>query len=420
MVPGCIRDCNSHAAGNPEEVELKGALSGIGVLDLSGGGPASIAARILGDMGADVIAINSPPGAKSKGVGAGVPFMKGVDAPVHLDSLRNTKNVGINLKSPEGQRLFQELALTTDVVIESFRPGVMDRLGLGYDILSQRNPRIIFCSVTGYGQEGPYRDLPGHDANYAAMGGVLGLIGYSPDSPPVLVQNFLADVTAAVLWVTVGILLAVRARELTGRGQRVDVSMTDGVTFLLSSIPEVGEYFLRGIVPQRGSTFLGGSHPSYAVYQTADKKWLTIGALEPHFWRNLCQALRREDLTAKQYASSPTKEEVFDELRTIFKTKTRDEWFEQLSAADVPVGKVLDMDEVFSDPHLAERGMMVELDHPRWGRIRQIGLPIRLSDTPWEVRIPPARLGDQTNEVMTDLGYSKDDIERLRHKGVIC
>lgn len=394
---------------------MASALSGMKVLDLAGIGPASFAAMMLGDMGADVLKINMPPGAGDRGVGGGMTFVDGFDP----GTLRNKRNMAINLKTEAGQHLFHQLAEKADIIIEAFRPGVMDRLGVGFETIYKINPRIIFCSVSGYGQDGPYRDLVGHDNNYASMGGALGLIGYSADEPPVMVQTVLADMTTGVLQSAVGILLAICAREKTGRGQQVDISLTDGVVFLLNGVPEAAEYLMSGVVPKRGQGIFGGNQPAYAVYQTSDYKYLTLGCLEPHFWLKLCEILGRQDLIPHQYAESPKKEEVFDDLKQIFRTKNRDEWFELLSKADVPVGKVLDTDEVFSDPNVLHRQMVFEVDHPRFGKMRQIGFPIKLSDTPWEVRMPAASLGEHTNEVLSSIGYSQDDIDAFRKDRVI-
>ncbi len=398
---------------------MTSALSGIKVLDLTGIGPSSFAAQILGDMGSEVIKINPIPGGASTGVGQGVDFI-GMDAPSYYDTLRNKKNTGINLKTQAGQRLFRQLAERADVIIESFRPGKMDRLGLGYEAVKKINPKIIYCAVSGYGQESPYRDLAGHDANYAGMGGALGLVGYSKDTHPVVAQNALADFTTAILQAVIGVLLAICARERTGRGQMVDIAMTDGVVSLLNIIPEVGEYLLKGTLPQRGQGLFSGTHPFYAVYRTADDRYLTVCPIEPHFWKNLCQALGREDLIPHQFEPAPKKDEMFEELQKIFRTKSRDEWFEVLTRADVPVGKVLSIEEVFSDPHVLHRRMIMEIEHPRHGKIKQIGFPIKLSDTPWQVRIPPARLGEHTDEILSDLGYSQDEIEDLRQQAVVC
>jgi crotonobetainyl-CoA:carnitine CoA-transferase CaiB-like acyl-CoA transferase len=248
---------------------MTSALEGIKVLDITGMGPASYAAQILGDTGAEVIKISQPPKNASRGVGQGVEFMKGMDASVSFDTLRNKKNVGINLKTETGHDLFSRMAETSDVIIESFRPGVMDRLGLGYEEMARINPRIIYCSVSGYGQDSPYRDLPGHDANYAGMGGALGIIGHSKDEPPVFAQNIVADFTTAILQAAIGILLAVCARERTGRGQLVDVSMTDGVLSTLNIVPEAMDVLIRGAVPKRGEGLFSGTQPWYSVYQTA-------------------------------------------------------------------------------------------------------------------------------------------------------
>jgi len=372
-------------------------------------------------MGADVIKINPVPGGMKKGVGKGVDFVEGLDASAYFDTIRNKKNVGINLKTEAGQGIFRRLAETADVIIESFRPGVMDRLGLGYEEIKQVNERIIYCSVSGYGQDSPYRDLSGHDANYAGMGGALGLVGYSKDTKPVVAQNALADYSTAVLQAVIGILLAVCAREKTGRGQWVDIAMTDGVVALLSIIPEVGEYLLKGaVVTQRGEGLFSGTQPSYAVYLTRDNKYLSVCPLEPHFWKNLCRALEREDLIPLQFSTGLKKKEVFNELQKIFSTRTRDEWFEILTRADVPVGKVLDLEEAFTDPNVLHRQMVVEMEHFRHGKIKQIGFPIKLSETPWEIRISAARLGEHTDEVLLDLGYSREEIDDFRGQSVVC
>jgi crotonobetainyl-CoA:carnitine CoA-transferase CaiB-like acyl-CoA transferase len=383
-------------------------------------GPTSIAAMMLGDMGADVVKISMPPKAGNRGVGGGIDYDELPERPAFdLECLRNKRNLALNLKTEAGRDLFYKLAETADVIIESFRPGVMDRLGVGYDTVAKKNPEIIFCSVSGYGQNGPYRNLPGHDANYAGMGGALGLVGNSNDEPPVMAQNTYADMTGAILQAVIGILSAICARGNTGKGQWVDISMTDSVVFTLSTIPEVAEHLLRGTVPRRGETIFGGTQPWYSVYRTADGKYLSLCPLEPHFWGNLCKALDREDLLVYLYDMGPRMEELYEELRGIFQTKTRDEWFELLSKADVPAGKVQDIDEVFSDPHMRHRQMVIEVDHPQHGKTKQIGFPVKLSDTPWKVRLPVALMGEHTDEVLSELGCSEDEISKLREDGVI-
>jgi crotonobetainyl-CoA:carnitine CoA-transferase CaiB-like acyl-CoA transferase len=404
--------------------KLASALSGIKVLDITGLGPASLVSMTMGDMGAEVLKIDMPPGGGHRGVGDGLAYFPESDEEsermtAHMATNRNKKNLALNLRTEAGQAIFHKLARTYDVVIESFRPGVMDRMNVGYQNLAQINPRIIYCSVSGYGQDGPYRSFPGHDANYSGMGGVLGLTGERHDDPPVIALNVVADMAVAYLNATIGVLLAICARERTGRGQLVDISMTDGVVSLLAGVPGAVEYFYSGVVPRRGETMTSGTVPFYAVYQTKDDKYLSLCSIEPRFWQNLCRALDREDLTPYEFAPSPKKDKVFSELKQIFLTKTRDEWFDLLSKADVPVGKVLDLDEVFRDPQVIQRQMLLEIDHPRFGKVKQVGIGIKLSDTPGEVRSLAARLGKHTEEVLSGLGYSQAEIEKLRQDGVV-
>ena len=403
---------------------MASALEGIKVLDLTGLGPASMAAMMLGDMGADVIKIDMPPGVTERGVGRGYGSPPEVGDEIqrvfaNMAFNRNKKNLALNLRTEAGQRIFHKLAETSDVIIEGFRPGVMQRLGVGYESISRINPRIIFCSVSGYGQDGPYRDFPGHDPNYTAIGGVLSLVGESADTPPVLPLNISADLGAAVFQTVIGILLSLCARERTGRGQLVDISMTDGVVFLLAFIPGAAEYFGTGVVPKRGQTLTSGTEPYCAVYKTKDSKYISLCPLEPHFWRNLCRVLERDDLIPLQFAAGPQKDEVFHDLRQIFSTKTREEWFDLLTKADVPVGKVLDLDEVFSDPQVLHRQMVIEVNHPKFGKVKQMGFSIKLSDTPGKIRSLPSTLGQHTNEMLLSLGYSQEEIEKLRQEQVV-
>ena len=399
------------------------ALDGIKVLDMTGLGPSSIAAMMLGDMGAEVVKIDLPPGGGSRGVGDGLPFFPESDEETekmsaYMASNRNKKNMAINLRTEGGQQVFHKLAETFDVIIEAFRPGVMDRMNVGYEAILKTNPRIVYCSVSGYGQTGPYSKFPGHDANYSGMGGVLALTGESRDGKPVIALNIVADVAVAILQAVIGILLALLARERTGRGQHVDISMTDGVVSLLVGVPGAGEYLYNGVLPQRGETMTSGILPFYSVYQTKDKKYLTICPIEPRFWGNMCRVLGHEEFIPQQF--DPSKhEDMLTQLRQVFMTKTRDEWFDSLTQADVPVGKVLELDELFSDPHVLHRQMVIDVEHPKFGKMKQIGISIKLSDTPGQVRSFGVVLGKHTNEIMAGLGYSQSDIEQLRQQGVI-
>jgi crotonobetainyl-CoA:carnitine CoA-transferase CaiB-like acyl-CoA transferase len=295
----------------------------------------------------------------------------------------------------------------------------MDRMNVGYPALSKINPRIIYCAVSGYGQTGPYRMYPGHDGNYAGFGGILGMTGDRVGGPPVMALNVVADMAVAYLNALVGILLAICARERTGKGQMVDVSMMDGVVGLLAGVPGAVEYPFSGALPVRGDTLTSGTHPFYSVYETKDKKYVSICPIEPRFWANMCKALGRDDLLSQEFAPSPKREEIIKDLRKIFLTKTRDEWFDTLVKADVPIGKVLDIDEVFKDPQALARQMVLDIAHPKFGKVKQVGISIKLSDTPGSVRSLAVSLAHDTEEVMAGLGYSKAEIEKLRGEGAI-
>ncbi len=402
---------------------MASALSGIKVLDMTGLGPASIAAMMLGDMGAEVLKIDLPPGGGSRGVGDGLPYFPESDEEnekmnAYMATNRNKRNMALNLRQEAGQKIFNRLVAEFDVVLEAFRPGVMDRMNAGYEAASKINPRIIVCSVSGYGQTGPYRSFPGHDANYAGMGGVLGLTGDDGDRPPVIALNIVADIAVAVYQTVIGILLAICARERTGRGQHVDISMTDGVVQILTGVPGGGEFLYQGVVPKRGETMTSGTLPFYSVYKAKDDKWLTLCPIEPRFYANMCKALGKEEMIPFQFDESK-KDELFATFKEIFLTKTRDEWFDELTKADVPIGKVLELDELFSDPQVLQRQMLVEVDHPKFGKIQQIGISIKLSDTPGTIRSLGVTLGKHTQEVMTGLGYSEEDVLEFRKQGVV-
>jgi crotonobetainyl-CoA:carnitine CoA-transferase CaiB-like acyl-CoA transferase len=398
-------------------------LEGINVLDLTRLAPGPYCTMILADLGADVIKIEEPgPPTGRRAVQAGnhtpVPTTHyGVDRHTpHWALNRNKKTIGLNLKHDEARQIFYQLAERADVVVEEFRPGVAKRLGIDYDTLRQRNPRLIYCAVTGYGQYGPYKDLAGHDINYIAMAGCLGMIGV-PGGPPVIPHNIIADFAGGGMQGAIGVLAALMARERTGRGQFVDIAMTDGVYSLLVS--QLSTYFATGIVPQRGDTQLDGGTHYYNVYETKDGKWLSIGAIEPWFYANLCKALEREDLLPCEFVEAEQHEALKRTLSDVFKTKTRDEWFDILTRHDICVGKVYDLHETEHDPHLRARDMIVEVDHPEAGKVKQVGIAVKLTDTPGQIRFLAAPLGAHTEEVLTALGFSQGKIAELRAAGAI-
>ena len=397
------------------------AIGGIKILDLTWQGPGPFCTFVLGDLGAEILRIGAPPAAGARQATR----VGGVREVAYQAAHRNKKSLLLNLKSEAGRNIFHQLAKDADVIVEGFRPGVAERLGIDYPTINKINPNIIYCSITGYGQDGPYRDLSGHDINYISFGGALNVIG-EPDRLPVIPLNLIADYGAGGKDAIIGILSALIARGKTGRGQHVDISLTDSVISLLTE-PLLGPHFLSGVVPKRGESDLSGAYPYYNIYQTKDGKYITLGCLEPWLWANLCQAIGKEEFIPfnmmrerfPREADDKKAEEVSAYLKELFLTRTRDEWFEMLSPKDVPIGKVYSLDEVFTDPQVLHRRMIIEVEHPTEGKIKQVGIAIKLSDTPGEVRSLAPLNGEHTDEILTGLGYSGEKINELRQAGVV-
>ena len=379
------------------------ALEGMRVLDLSRTVPGPFCTMVLGDMGAEVIKIEDP--AYQMGM---LPDQEKQAAYDYLS--RNKKSIALNLKSAEAREVFHKLATDADVVMEAFRPGVAKKLGVDYETISKLNPRIVYCSLTGFGQDGPYHDLPGHDPNYISIGGAVGLTG-DQEGNPVLIRAALADIGSA-LHCVIGILCALMAREKTGRGQYVDISITDSVLpFLTVSLLR---YFRDGFVPQRG-----WPSPTINVWKTKDDRFVSTGLIEPYFWERFCRALGREDLIPRQRAKGEKLQEVYSAIREAFLTKTRDEWFQIMKDADTCVSPVLELDEVVNDPQLVSRDMFPEFDHPTEGKVRQLGTPIKLSETPAKFRSFAPLIGQHTEQILQGLGYTEQQIEEMRKSGAI-
>ena len=402
------------------------ALDDIKILDLSRAGPGPFCTMILGDLGADVTKIEAPPtlGARQAGVMHSPAGEAGRKKAAYEAINRNKKSIAINLRSEEGRHIFYRLAEKADVIVEGYRPGVVKRLGIDYPAINKMNPRVIYCSITGYGQDGPYRVFPGHDINYISTAGALDLIG-NADGQPVIPLNLLADFGGGGMSAVIGIVSALIARDKTGKGQYIDISLLDSVISLLVSATT--GYFQDGVVPKRGKVPLGGAYPYYNIYKTKDGKFITIGCMEPWLWENLCREIGREDFIPfhrqDDHALHPPQgekwEEVFSSLKQLFLTKTRDEWFELLSQKDIPIAKVYSMDEVFTDPQVLHREMVQEVDHPTEGKIKQVGIAIKLSDTPGKIRDLSPLLGEHTKEVLMNLEYSKQKIDELYRDGVV-
>jgi crotonobetainyl-CoA:carnitine CoA-transferase CaiB-like acyl-CoA transferase len=358
------------------------ALEGLKVLDLTRHAPGPFCTMILGDLGADVTKVEGldPPAGRPeepmKGSGA-LPLTNEFASPEspYNPVNRNKRSIRLNLKEPAGQRIFHQLAEKADVVVEGFRPGVAERLGIDYQAVRRINKGIVYCSITGYGQDGPYRNLPGHDLNYVSHGGLMSIMSLIGVPPPVP-GNIAGDMVGGGMQAVIGILAALMARVRTGEGQYVDISMTDGVVSLLSLY--IGGYFQQGEMPKKADLTSCGVKPYYGVYETKDGKFISIACAEPRFYMNLCQALGCEEFIPHQ-TDADKEGEIRAYFRQQFLTRTRDEWFDILSRGDVAVSKVLDLGELAADSQLNHRGMIVEMEHPVEGKIKHPGISIKLS-----------------------------------------
>lgn len=394
-------------------------LEGIKVLDLTRLGPGPYCTMMLADWGADVLRVEQPGGGKRAEAERKGKSTSAVEERrrIVLDAMnRNKKSIAINLKEPEAVAVFLKLARKSDVVVESFRPGVTSKLNIGYASLKEHNPGIIYCSISGYGQTGPYSDLVGHDINYVALAGLLSLTGEHSGRPR-MPSNIVGDFAAGGQQAVIAILLALMARSTTGEGRYLDISMTDGIISLLTD--EVSRYFITGRVPLRGETQYTGSVPYYEVYETADAKYISVGCNEPHFFANLCRALELEEFLHCQYAEGAKRREMFAAFSRKFKTRSRQDWFEFLKKKEICVAPVYDIAETLNDPHVIARGLVREMSDPVLGAVRQIGSPLRLSGLSF--RTPacgPAR-GQNTREVLSELGYDSKEVDALLERQVV-
>ena len=398
------------------------ALEGIKVLDFCRNAPGMFCTTILADLGADVLMIERPMDeARSayEKVVAGIESKEDERRHATFNALqRDKRRIALNLKETEAQQILYKLVEAADVVVEGFRPGVMERLGAGYEKIRSLNPRTVYCSVSGYGQNGPYSQMAGHDINYISVAGALGLIG-EQDGKPAIPLNLIADYAGGGLCGAVGILAALMAREKTGAGQYVDIAMSEGVLYMLSGM--VSDVLSRGISAERGGNRLNGGAPYYNVYRTKDDRYFSIAAIEPWFWENLCRSLGLDHLISYQDADGDKKIEVEQALSDAFMAKTREEWFETLKDADISVGKVYSLEEALEDPQAKHRGMVLEIDTqdiPE-GKVRQVATSIHLSDTPGKVGHLGSVTGQHTMEVLAELGFEAGAVSDLFSRKVV-
>ena len=378
-------------------------LKGIRVLDVGTLTPGKYCTFILGDLGAEVIRVERPlpPGTTESD--------RLSDEDLILN--RNKKSITLNLRTDEARQVFYQLSKKADVILESHRPGVSKRMGIDYETIEKVNPGIVYCALSGYGQDGPYSQLPGFDIVFMAIGGLLGLIG-GHSQPPIVPGLYLSD-TASGLLTTIGILTALLAREKTGKGQFVDIAMLD-VSFSWLSLAYGIQYPDAGLSPEKGPPAQMSASPGYNIYQTKEGKYIALGIGRPQSWESLCQALGREDFTDHQWTMGEKREEVLSFFKETFRTKTREEWLGLLKGLDIEVGPVNTPEEAFADSQLQHRQMVVEVGPPFKGKMKQIGIPIRFSETPGEVRSTAPLIGQDTQEFLEGMGYSQTQIEELQ------
>jgi len=391
------------ARGGSSGDGMTGALEGIRILDLTRLLPGGFCTLLLADLGADVLKVEDPNGGDyirwmPPYYGGDEERAKGTASAYFLALNRNKRSVKLNLKEPSGRDTLLGLAERHDVLVESFRPGVMDRLGVGYEVLRERNPGLVYCAISGYGQDSPLRDRSGHDTNYLGLAGLLGLTGRR-DGPPIQAAGQIADLGGGGLMAAVGILAALHERERSGEGQFVDISMTDGSLAWLSMV--IARYFGERVTPRRGELELAGGILCYFPYETGDGRWVALGALEPKFWHNWCDGVGRPELKDKQFEHPESK--AGQEVAGVFRERTREEWATFAAEHDCCLEPVLDLDETLGSDFVAARGMVIELNQPGIGPVKQVGFPIKLSRTAASIRLPAPALGEHDEETLDEV-----------------
>jgi crotonobetainyl-CoA:carnitine CoA-transferase CaiB-like acyl-CoA transferase len=389
------------------------ALAGLKVLDLSRLLPGGFCSLLLADFGADVLKV------EDTGMGDYIrwspPYHEGADdsakSALFLSLNRGKRSIRLNLKEEAGREVLLRLARDHDVLLESFRPGVMERLGVGYERLREENPGLVYCAITGYGQDGPYTGRSGHDTNYLGLNGLLGLTG-DPDGPPVQSAGQIADLGGGALMAAFGILAALRERERSGEGQLVDVSMFDGSLAWLAM--QAARYLADGESPRRGSLELAGGLICYRPYRCSDG-WVALGALEPKFWQAWCRGAGREDLIEKQFEKPGS--EAHAEVERVFAERTRAEWHAFAEQHDCCLEPVQGLDEALASELVRAREMVVRVQQPGTDGVDLLGVPVKLSRTPGAPAGPGPALGEHTREVLAGVGYSEGEIAALLEAG---
>lgn len=388
-------------------------LDGIKVIDLSRLLPGPLCTLILADLGAEVIKVEDHMGGDY--IRWVEPKMKHQN-PTFYALNRNKKSIRLNLRFEEGKEILKNLVRSADVVVETFRPEVMDRLGLGWNQLKDINPRLIYCSLTGYGQNGPYKELPGHDLNYLAITGALSMM-QTHGGVPVMSGMPIADIGGGSLPAAVAILAAIYSVHSTGVGQFLDVSMVDGLSFFLFFL--MTQYMANKDLHRIENDWINGGYAFYNVYQASDGKYLALGCVEEKFWSNFCKGIQKEELIPEMFSEQPRRSEIIDEIAEVIKSKTSSEWLEIFRHSDVCITRVNNLEEALNDPHIQQRQLWFMQEYSPEGLIPQINFPVKFSEQNPGWRTPPPQLGEHTQDVLLSIGYSSKDIEELSRKKVI-
>ncbi len=392
-------------------------LSDVRVVDLTRVLAGPYCTMMLGDLGAEVIKVEVP-GLGDESRQWGPPWAGGESA-YYLCVNRNKKSITLNLKDEEARTLLVELVKKSDVLVENFKVGTLERLGLGYETLREVNPGLVYCSITGFGPEGPYKDRPGYDFIVQAMGGIMSITG-EPEGPPMKVGVAIVDITTG-MFAAYAIVAALRHRDRTGRGQRIDISLLESQVAWLANV--ASNYLVSGEVPRR----YGNAHPNIVPYQTfptADG-WIAVAVGNDRQFERLCKVIGRPELADDpKFATNPSRVRNRDVLvpilEKVFLGRSTEEWCQVLLEADIPVGPINTVDKVLSDPQVIARSMVQEIDHPSAGRVKLVGPPYKLADTPARLRFHPPLLGEHTEEILGGLlGLSEEHIARLRARGAI-
>ena len=410
---------DAHLAGDKIQ-----PLQGIRVLDISRALAGPFCTMMLGDLGADVIKVERP-GRGDESRSWGPPFVGEPsetypgESTYYLSANRSKRSLTVNMKSPAGQKIIKQLAAVSDVLVENYVTGSLDKMGLGYEHLHELNPRLVYCSISGYGRTGPYADKGGYDFILQAEGGIMGITG-PVEGPPFRVGVSLIDITTG-MFASTAILAALRARDTTGTGQLLDLSLLNSSAAILANV--ASNYLIGGVEPKR----MGHAHFNIAPYEVfrARDRWLTLGALSPLQWENLCKVVDRPQIIADPLFASnqdrvANREQLAMVLNEAFAARDAKEWIDELHQVGIPSGVINNVADVFNHPQAEARELKIELDHPTAGRIGFPGYPYKFSETPAHAHRPPPLLGEHTEEVLVELlNYSQEDVKELQAQGAI-